>query len=186
MNYFDLTFLAAVSFITIRGLFRGLISELMVLAALIIGFMLATFFHPYLSDFILKIFPDFPVPITKIAAFVVIFVGINIIVRVFANMLNKIATFTFLQPVNKIAGAVFAFMKITLIFSILFVLIDLVPGSDYLMDGVGANESATYMPVKKFGPFIYDLLFSDSQYSFQDIISFDADSAASQIIKKIK
>lgn len=185
MNYFDLTFLAAVSFIIIRGLFRGLISELMVLVGLIVGFMLATFFHPYLHNFVLNIFPDIPASIIKITSFIAVFVGVNIVVRLLANMLNKIATFTFLQPVNKVAGAVFAFIKITLIFSILFVLIDLVPGSDYLLDSIGALESITYTPVKKFAPFIYDLLFSDSQYSFKDILSFDADSAASQIIKRI-
>jgi len=186
MNYFDLTFIAVVSYITIRGLFRGLISELMVLVALVMGFMLATFFHPYLHNFIINIFPDIPEPVIKITSFIAIFVGVNIVVRILANMLNKIATFTFLQPVNKIAGAVFAFTKIVLIFSMVLVLIDLVPGSDYIMDSMGANESVVYSPVKKFGPFMYDLLFSDSQYSFQDIISFDTDSAATQIINKIK
>jgi membrane protein required for colicin V production len=173
MNYFDLTFLLAASFITIRGLFRGLISELMVLVAIIFGFILATFFHPYLQNIVLHFLPDLPVALVKIVSFIVIFIGVNILVRILGGMLNKIATFTFLQPVNKVAGAVFAFLKITLIFSILIIVVELIPGAGLLMESIGSKESITYNFVKEFGPFLYNIFFGGSDNSFKDIIPFN-------------
>lgn len=173
MNYFDLTFFLVASYVTVRGLFRGLISELMVLVAIILGFMLATFFHPYLQNLVLHFLPNLPVTLVKIISFMIIFIGINILIRILANMLNKIATFTFLQPVNKLAGAVFAFLKVTLIFSILLIIIELIPGSDYIFDTIGSKESISFSFVKEFGPFLYNIFFSGSESTFKDLIPFE-------------
>jgi len=144
----------------------------MVLVALILGFICATFFHTYLQNLLLIIIPGLPVTFVKILSFIIIFIGINILVRILAGMLNKIATFTFLQPVNKAAGAVFAFLKVTLIFSIILVIIELIPGSDIIFDGIGAKESVSFPYVKEFAPFMYNLFFGGSDSSFKDIIPF--------------
>ena len=188
MNYIDISFLSLIAFVTVRGLFRGLITELMVLAAIVLGFMVATVSHPLVESQIINFFPDLAPGIAKVIAFVSIFVLINIFIRIFSRALNKIATFTFLQPVNKVAGAVFAFTKITLILSIILVVIDFIPGSDFLLDSVGKEESYTYRPVKNFAPFLWDLFFANSNKSFKDIIPFDsfnADSTAKELLKKL-
>ena len=186
MNYIDLSFLAIITLVTIRGLFRGLITELMVLVAIIVGFITATSLNPYFQKYLIGIFPDLTPSIARIIAFILIFVAVNIIVRLISMTLNKIATFTFLQPVNKIAGAVFAFTKVTLMLSIILIVIEFIPGSEYLTDKLGKNESFVYQPVKKFAPFTWDLFFGGSDKSFKDIIppGFNTDSTASKIINK--
>lgn len=185
MNYFDLTFLTLAAVFTIRGLFRGLITELLVLVAIVLGFIIATLFHSYLQQLISGIFPDIPETIARMIAFIVIFVAVNISVRILSKTLNTLATFTFLQPINKIAGAVFAFTKITLLVSIFLVLVEFIPGSPILQDKLGAGESVLYQPVKKFAPAIYNIVSAGSDKSFKDIIPFNADSTASEIMDKL-
>ena len=185
MNYFDLTFLTIVSVITIRGLFRGLITELLVLVSIVLGFIIATLFHGYLQVLISGIFPDIPDTVSKMIAFILIFVGVNIGIRILSKTLNTLATFTFLQPVNKIAGAIFAFTKVTLLVSILIIVIEFIPGSSLLTDRLNAKESITYQPVKKFAPMLYNIFSAGSDKSFKDIIPFNADSTASKIINKL-
>jgi membrane protein required for colicin V production len=189
MNYLDLSFLTLITFVTIRGLFRGLITELMVLVAIVFGFIAATLFHPVLQDKIVEFFPDIPIAAAKVGAFVTIFLAINLVVRLLSKTLNTIATFTFLQPVNKVAGALFAFTKVTLILSVLLNGIILFPGSDYLMYKMGKDESYLYEPIRKFAPFLKDLFFPGETKSIKDIIPFDAlnvDSTASEILKHVR
>jgi len=185
MNYFDLTFLTVVSVVTIRGLFRGLITELLVLVSIILGFIIATLFHEYLQALISGVFTEIPDTISKMIAFILIFVGVNIGVRIISKTLNTLATFTFLQPVNKIAGAVFAFTKVTLLVSIFLIIIEFIPGSIIITDKIGAKDSITYGPVRKFAPMLYNIFSAGSDKSFKDIIPFDADSTASEILDKL-
>jgi membrane protein required for colicin V production len=189
MNYFDLAFLTLIAFVTIRGLFRGLITELMVLVSLIFGFAIATMLHPVLQEKIIDYFPSIPVAGSKVAAFITIFLAVNLFIRLLSKTLNKIATFTFLQPINKLAGAVFAFTKITLILSVALNGIILFPGSDYFMQKMGKEESYLYKPVAQFAPFLKDTFFPGQDKSFKDMIPFDsinADSTASKILKQIQ
>ncbi len=189
MNYFDLSFLTLISFVTIRGLFRGLITELMVLVAMAFGFIAATLFHPVLQVQIVELFPEAPIAAAKVGAFVTIFLAVNLFVRLLSQTLNKLATFTFLQPINKLAGAIFAFTKITLILSVIINGIILFPGSDYFMQKMGKDESYVYEPVRKFAPFLKDMFFPGEDKSLKDMIPIDglnADSTASEILKHIR
>ena len=186
MNYLDLSFLTLIAFVTIRGLFRGLITELMILVAISLGFITATMLHPVLQLKIIDFFPDIPAAAAKVIAFVVIFLAVNLFVRLFSKTLNKIATFTFLQPINKVTGAVFAFTKITLILSVVLNGIILFPGSDYFLQKIGKDESFVYEPVRKFAPALKDLFFPGQDKSIKDIIPFDTDSTANEILKHIK
>ncbi len=171
MGYFDIAVLTIVSFFTIRGLFRGLISELMVLVALVFGYAAAMLFHVPLQQKLISLFPSLPDGGAKVLAFVLLFVAVNIFVRILGGMLNKIATFTFLQPVNKIAGALFGFTKVTLSLSIILYLLQAIPGSDMLLEPIKKSNSYTYGPVSKFAPMLYDVFYSDSGKSFDEAVS---------------
>jgi len=160
MNYFDIFFLIILIYFTIRGLFRGLINELMILVSLVIGFILATFYHDNLSIFLQKIFHDINFSVLKIISFALIFIVVTIVARILAKMLNKIVTFTFLQPVNRIAGAVFGLGKGLFIIGILFAVIDLVPFSSYLMDKAGIENSLLYAPIKSIIEGLYNFIMS--------------------------
>ncbi len=185
MHYFDIVVFAILIFFTVRGLFRGLISELMVLVALVFGFTAATYFHPLLQVKLLHLFPSFSDTAAKVTAYITIFALVNIFFRILGNVLNKIATFTFLQPVNKIAGAVFSFTKTALMLSVIIVIVEIIPGSSLITGPIKKAGTITYAPLKSFGPVIYNFFFkSDSGKSFKDVFSIDkiiSDSTAAKI-----
>lgn len=156
MNSLDLILIIIISLITIRGIFRGLINELVVLVALFLGFIVAFLFLSTASGFLIHLFPAISPGVAKIISFIVLFIGVNIAIRLTGKVLNKLATFTFLQPVNKLAGGLFAFGKSVLIISIVFMIIDFLPFSQNINRAIGVGNSSVYEPVKAFAPLIYN------------------------------
>jgi membrane protein required for colicin V production len=158
MNYFDVILVILISIITIRGLIRGLITELMILIALILGFFIATFYLSDVSGLLIQLFPSLPEAGARILAFIVLFLTVNITIRLLSRMLNQFAKFTFLQPVNKIAGAAFAFLKVVLILSIVFLIVDLIPHSEILLKRLHIDQSLLFNPIKMVAPGLYSTL----------------------------
>jgi uncharacterized membrane protein required for colicin V production len=174
--------------VTIRGVFRGLISELAILIALILGFIIT---FTFLSDgvkFTMSLFPELPEFAARIIVFIILFLIVNIIIRLLSNMLNKFAKVTFLQPVNKIAGGVFAFIKITLILSILIILVEFLPFSEQFLNAIGREESVSFNFVRNFALNIHNIvtaIFPASESlntKMMDTIN-NADSTAKELIK---
>jgi len=189
MHYFDIIVFSILAFFTVRGLFRGLISELMVLIALFFGFTAATYFHPALQAKLLELFPSFSEAASKVTAYITIFAAVNIFFRLLGSILNKLATFTFLQPVNKLAGAIFSFTKTALMMSIIIVVIDVIPGSSIITNSIKKADTVSYQPLQHFAPVVYNFFFKGSGKSFKDIISLDNimsdSSSASSHLKNI-
>lgn len=158
MNYFDFVLIIIIILITIRGVFRGLITELAVLVAIILGFVVTITYLQTSVQLLLSFFPDIPEFVARILVFILLFLLVNIIVRLIGNSLNKFAKITFMQPVNKVAGGVFAFTKITIILSILIILIEFIPYSKNFLNMVGREDSLFYDWVKNFAPNTYRLL----------------------------
>ena len=103
------------------------------------------------------------------------------------RVLNKFIKITFLQPVNKIAGGIFAFLKIAIIFSIVFIIVDQIPGSKYLYEYIGADQSLVFNPVKEFAPLVYSFFMAlipghqDMQEQFINTL-IQADSTTKQLL----
>ncbi len=188
MNYFDIFFLIILIYFTIRGLFRGLINELMILVSLILGFILATFYHEELSFFLQTIFHDINVSILKIISFSLIFIIVTIVARILAKLLNKMVTFTFLQPINRITGAFFGLGKGLFIIGILFTLIDLIPFSSFIMEKAGIENSLLYSPIKSLIETLYNFILgiAPTNFNIEDKLidgMGKADSTAKQLFK---
>lgn len=158
MNYFDIVLITLIIIVTIRGIFRGLISELITLVALILGFVITIQFLVPGITIIIKLFPNLPDFIARIIVFLTIFIAVNLAVRFIGLLLNKFAKITFLQPINKIAGGLFAFVKITTLLSIVFILIDFIPYSRLLLKSLGKENSLFYDWIKNFAPGIYKII----------------------------
>ncbi|RMH61435.1 MAG: CvpA family protein [Calditrichaeota bacterium] len=189
MNYFDVAVLTVVLFFTIRGLFRGLISELMVLVALVFGYAAAMLFHTHLQQKLAPMFPSLPAGALKVVAFILLFIAVNIFFRILGSILNKIATFTFLQPVNKLAGAVFGFTKVALSLSIALYLVQAIPGAHLLLDKIDKKNSYTYQPLSDFAPTLYKMFRSGDDKSFNEWVKPDKilpDSVDGSILDMIK
>ncbi len=190
MNSFDITLLVIIAVFAVRGVFRGLITELTVLIALIAGYVLGFLYLDQGVSFLQKYFPALPEFAAKIIAFAIIFVIVNIVLRMVAKALNKFASFTFMQSVNKSAGGIFAAAKAILFISIAFLVLEFIPFSTQIKNSLGASESSLYDPVRAFAPGVYRVvtaIFPDDlniQEKFEKSIQ-KADSTAKEYIPPI-
>ena len=117
-----------------------------------------------------------------------IFIVIAIVSRILAKMLNKIVTFTFLQPVNRISGALFGLGKGLFILGLLFTLIDYVPFSNFILKKAGIENSMLYSPIKSIIESLYKTIMSiaPSAFNFEEQLMNGvgkADSTAKQLFK---
>jgi len=160
MNSLDVIFLVIIILFTIRGLFRGLITEFIVLTALIMGYFFAFSYLGSAIRILHKFFPLLSGAAAKVISFILIFLIVNIILRIAGKFLNKIVKYVFLQSVNRLAGGLFAFIKVTLIISLLLILIDFLPLAGSIRKFIGAPQSRLYLPVKHFAPQVYNVIMS--------------------------
>ena len=107
MNWLDIVIIVGIAITTFVGLKIGLIKAVLSLVGLIVGVVLARLFYIPLSEQ-LSFIPQ--AALAKVAAFVIIMLGIMIIAAVLAMALKWIASVMMLGWVNQIGGAVFGLL----------------------------------------------------------------------------
>ena len=156
MNFIDLIVIIVTSFFLLRGLFRGFILELTIVIGLIAGYLISITYYDYLSVFIIKAyFPQIPDSIADVISFAILFIGINIGLRLAAGVITKTLKFAMLNWVNRLLGAVFGTIKAFLILGITVFIINLIPLSGTFMEKAGKNESVFYPILELIGPELY-------------------------------
>jgi membrane protein required for colicin V production len=156
MNTIDVVILIFILFFTIRGLFRGFILELSTLIGLVIGYLAGITYLGFLSGLMQSIMPDAPVSVLNIISFSVIFIVINILLKIAANLVTKTLKFAMLGWLNRLLGAVFGLTKSILILSILVFLISLIPWSENLLTNAEAGDSVLFPLLRLLGPELYE------------------------------
>lgn len=191
MNSFDVILSVIIIIFTVRGIFRGLITEFIVLTALILGYVLAFTYLDTGLKLLIHFFPGLPEFAARILSFVLIFLIVNIILRALGRILNRLIKYVFLKSINRLAGGVFAFIKVVLIISLVLIVIGFIPFSAQALNYIGAGESSLYLPIKQFAPQVYKIVMSvlpGSGELHQKVIDTiqQADSTAKNIINPFK
>ena len=155
MNTIDVVILVFILFFTIRGLFRGFILEFSTLIGLIVGYLAGITYLGFLSDLLQTLMPSVPVSILNIISFSVVFITINILLKIAANLITKTLKFAMLGWLNRLLGALFGLTKSVLILSIFVFLISLIPWSGDLFSKTGAEESVLFPLLEFLGPELY-------------------------------
>ena len=156
MNTIDVLILIIILLFTIRGFFRGFILELSTLVGLVIGYLAAITYLGLLSGLLQSLLPEAPVSIVNIISFSVIFVGINILLKISANIITRTLKFAMLGWLNRLLGAVFGMTKSILILSIVVFLLSLIPWSNSQMYASGAADSVLFPLLRFLGPELYE------------------------------
>ena len=196
MNSLDVILLVVIIVFTIRGVFRGLITEFIVLTAIIGGFITAFSCLEYGVALLLHFFPELPEFAARVAAFAAIFVIVNILLRALGRILNQIVKKVSLKSVNRLAGGIFGCLKIVLILSLVLIMFDYIllslnsflPVSGRVLEFIGAEDSSLYKPIKHFAPQVYTVaasIFPGSGEIHRKVIDTiqQADSTARSVIK---
>jgi membrane protein required for colicin V production len=156
MNSLDLFILIFASIFFIRGIFRGFVFELITVAGLIIGYLVAITYLHILSSLLISFFPALPIAVSHIISFIVIFIVTNVVLRFVANVLTRTLKFAMLGWLNRLLGGLFGSVKGILILSILVFLISFVPFSTQFIEMIGTDQSILFPLLKALGPELYE------------------------------
>jgi len=107
MNWLDIVIIVAIVVPTLIGLRIGMIKAALSLAGLIVGVIVAGRYYLPLSEQLSFISQE---SVAKIAAFIIILVGILIIAGVLARLLKWTASVMMLGWVNHLGGAIFGLL----------------------------------------------------------------------------
>jgi len=156
MNSLDLFILIVISLFFIRGVFRGLVLELVSVAGLIFGYLIAITYVDFFSTLLIKYFPILPKSASTIISFIALFIVINIVLRFIGNILTRTLKFAMLGWLNRILGGFFGLLKGILVLSILVFLLSFIPFSSEFIEKTGAKESIVFPLLKALGPQLYE------------------------------
>ena len=151
MNYIDIILAILLVLAAISGFRNGLITEVVSLAALVLGIWGAIEFSYVTSDFLvenLNIQSDH----LGIISFIITFIVIIILVHIVGNVINKMVETMMMGFINKLAGLVFGVLKAALILSIILLVFDFIDEDVKILSEKTKSESRMYAPIRDFAP----------------------------------
>ncbi|MFH6603261.1 CvpA family protein [Maribacter algicola] len=138
-----------------KGLKNGLFVEIASIIALIAGIYGAIHFSYYAGDYLSQNM-DWDERYINIAAFIITFIIIVLVVHLLGKFLTKIADFAMLGLLNKIAGALFGALKVAVIVGAILIFFERVNQTAGLVKDESLQNSVLYEPVKEIGAFVFD------------------------------
>jgi len=143
-----------------KGLKNGLFVELASIVALIAGIYGAIHFSYYAGDYLSQNM-EWDERYINIAAFIITFIIIVILVSLAGKILTKIANFAMLGLLNKIAGGIFGALKVGVILGALLIFFDRMDNSIGFISEDAKKQSVLYEPVKEIGAFVFAKVLKD-------------------------
>lgn len=148
MNFLDIVLICIVAIFLIRGLFRGLVQEILSLTAIVLAIYLSSNFHQVLVPH-LKMYINGEATVNGLS-YVLIFFGTLFVFWILAKLIRSVLDIALLGWVDRGAGAIFGAIEGTLISLILLMFIQgfapeaetlkesyLAPRSQHLIELVG-------------------------------------------------
>ena len=130
-NLFDLIIALVFSYFSVTGLIRGFCKEIFGIIGFIAGIWLAYTYHPLVSEHLVFLEKE---AWRTIAAYVSIFLSVNILARVCASLSQSILTLAMLPWADKLAGLILGFIKAILLSSIAVIIIQKFGQPSFLQD----------------------------------------------------
>ncbi len=110
MTWLDIVILLPLLIGLVRGTMRGLITEIIAIAAVILGFIGAKIWGKVFSAWLLTQF-TWPQPVCDAVAYALLFLGIAIALNIVGRLLSKLLKAIKLAWVNRLLGATFGVIK---------------------------------------------------------------------------
>jgi len=137
-----------------KGLKNGLFVEIASIVALIAGIFGAIHFSYFAGDYLSQNM-QWNEHYINLAAFVLTFIAIVLVVNLAGKLLTKIADFAMLGLLNKIAGAFFGILKVAVVLGAFLVFFERTNSSVGLIKNEMMKDSVLYGPVKEIGAFVF-------------------------------
>jgi len=166
----DIIFAVIIIFAIIKGIQRGLIVGLFSFLAVIIGLAAAIKLSAVVAGHIGKAIKisDAWLPLIS---FAIVFIGVILLVRLGANLIQKTVEIGMLGWINRLGGILFYLAIYIIVYSILLFYAEQIK----LLQPVTAKESVTYSWIQPLGPKVIDgfaYVFPFFKNMFRDLEKF--------------
>ena len=132
MSTFDIAVVVVVGGLTLLGLFKGMVKQLVALAGVVAGYMMAMRFYEATSRFFTSLSPG----TAKVISFIAIFVACILCAHIIGWMVGKLFGISGLGFLNRIGGGLIGFLKGCVVVSlVVMVLIAFLPANNSLFKG---------------------------------------------------
>jgi len=162
MSFLDIVLGLLLAYGLYKGLKNGLFVELASLVALIAGIFGAIHFSYIAGDYLHE-HMQWDERYINLAAFVITFIAIVILVHMAGKLLTRIADFAMLGLLNKIAGGLFGTLKVAIILGALLIFFERVNASVGLVKSETMENSTLYEPLKEIGAFVFSKVLKSKE-----------------------
>ncbi len=147
MNWLDILFAIPLLYGLIQGLRRGIVKEVLMLLAVVLGVYVAKFFSTPMSLFVQEVLgasEKVAAPLSYILVVVVFAGGLYVLAWMLTNILKAIK----LGMVNRVAGGLFGLLKWALIISVVLHFFMIVDKYVPVREKPAVQESVLYEPLE--------------------------------------
>lgn len=147
MNWLDILFAIPLLYGLIQGLRRGIVKEVLMLLAVVLGVYVAKFFSAPMSLFVQEVLgasEKVAAPLSYILVVVVFAGGLYVLAWMLTNILKAIK----LGTVNRVAGGLFGLLKWALIISVVLHFFMIVDRYVPVREKPSVQESVLYEPLE--------------------------------------
>lgn len=155
MNSLDIIIAVPIAAGFVVGLFKGLVKELISLAAIVLGIYGAKFLSPWFAE-ILEKAVNISHKTAQPVAFLILFVAIAVGMLILANLLDKLFNAISLGGLNKFLGGIFGAIKYALIVSVLLNVFDVLHTKFGIVNNDTVENSTIYKPILKIAPQLWE------------------------------
>ena len=145
MNWLDVLLILPLVVGLVRGLTRGLISEVIAIAVVILGVVGARILAPKLSVSLLMQFA-WPRGVCDVVAYTVLFLGIAIVLSLFAKLMTRFMRAVHLGWANRLLGGIFGFCKYGILVLIAVFVMDRTNDSLHWLDEAPVVKTSVVYP----------------------------------------
>ncbi len=157
MNYIDVIIILLIIWGGYRGFSKGLVMMAAALAALFVGVWGAIRFS-HLTAGLLSDTLEISTPYLQLVSFTITFLIIVITITLIAHIISKLLDIIALGFLNRIAGMIFVAVKMGLILSVLFVILNAFDSSHNFMPKDDLDKSRYYDRVADIAPQLFPSL----------------------------
>lgn len=153
MGWIDLAVLALLAVAVFMGFRKGLVQEMVGIAALAAAFVAAVIFNRQAAHLLRGIVPSIPEHIAPTVGFIAVFLAVFLAITVVGWLMSKLIKATPLDLADKLGGMAVGLLKGALIISVLLLLLAMVPLPRDASEKL--DRSAAIRSMRKVAPWVY-------------------------------
>lgn len=164
MNTLDIILIICLSAALIEGLIRGFTEQIIALVSIIAGTWAAFKFSQLVCS-MLQPYLQISEKVLYVIVFVLMIVVVILLLRLLGKVIKASIKFVMLGWLDRLLGALFALIKVSLIIGIVIILFNTINSSFHIVSESVMENSVIYVPMKRFAygvfPYFKELLFKN-------------------------